>query len=52
MNNTNENCSNLIIAEPNIIEFKLIVKDIISNPNVLALRERIQHANKSRFYHC
>ncbi len=47
-----ENNSDLTIAEPTIDEFKSIIKDITSNENILALKERIQHASNSRFYHC
>ena len=52
MDTINENKTNLIVAEPSISEFKSIIKDITSNPNIIALKERIQHANNSRFYHC
>ena len=47
-----DNTINLIISKPNIIEFKSIIKDIISNPNIIALKEHVQHASNSRFYHC
>lgn len=47
-----ENTINLIDSVPNLIEFKSIVKDIISNPNILALRDHVQHASSSRYYHC
>lgn len=50
---TKENPSkSLIISEPTISEFKLIVKDIITNKNILALRKHVQHASSSRFFHC
>lgn len=52
MDTTNENKTSLIIAEPSIDEFKAIIKDITSNTNIIALKERIQHASNSRFYHC
>ena len=53
MDNTKEsNNTSLTIAEPCIAEFKEIIKDIASNPNVISLRERTQHENKSRYYHC
>lgn len=44
--------TSLVASEPNINEFKEIVKDIISNPNVRALRDKVQHKSHSRFYHC
>lgn len=46
------NQSNLVIAEPSINEFKAIIRDIATNPNVLSLKNRVQHKNKSRYYHC
>lgn len=49
---TKENKNSLITAKPNIAEFKLIIKDIITNENIIALKERIQHASSSRFSHC
>ena len=52
MDTTNENKTNLIVAEPSIDEFKAIIKDITSNENIIALKEHIQHASNSRFYHC
>lgn len=53
MDSTNENNNtNLILPEPTIAEFKEIIKDIAKNPNVTALKERTQHENKSRYYHC
>ena len=52
MDITKENNSSLTVAEPTIDEFKSIIKDITSNENILALKERIQHASNSRFYHC
>jgi len=33
-------------------EFKEIIKDISENPNVLELRNYIQHVNSSRYDHC
>ena len=42
MDTINENKTNLIVAEPSISEFKSIIKDITSNPNIIALKERIQ----------
>ena len=50
--NENNNNSNLILPEPTIAEFKEIIKDIANNPNVTALKERVQHENRSRYYHC
>ncbi len=44
--------ANLIVSEPNINEFKSIIKDIAKNPNVLALKDHVQHSNNSRYYHC
>lgn len=52
MENTKENNTSLIVSEPSIAEFKEIIKDIAHNPNVTALKERIQHKSKSRYYHC
>ena len=52
MNITNENNTALIDTKSSISEFKTIIKDITTNPNIIALKERIQHANNSRFYHC
>ena len=49
---TKDNGQNLIIAEPSINEFKSIINDIATNPNVLSLKNRVQHKNKSRYYHC
>lgn len=46
------NTTSLTVAEPTITEFKEIIKDIATNPNVIALKEHIQHKNKSRYYHC
>lgn len=33
-------------------EFNEIVSDIITNPNVTALKEHLQHQTTSRFDHC
>lgn len=44
--------TSLTISEPTISEFKEIIKDIASNPNVIALRERTQHKSCSRYCHC
>ena len=33
-------------------EFNEIVADIIFNPNVMALKEHLQHQSTSRFDHC
>ena len=52
MNTTNDNYINLIDSKPTVTEFKYIVKNIITNSNVIALKERYQHAKNSRFYHC
>lgn len=52
MDITKENQVNLIVSEPSISEFKAIIKDISKNQNILALKERIQHASSSRYYHC
>ena len=53
MDITNDNQqANLIVSEPSISEFKAIISDIAKNPNVLALKDHIQHANHSRYYHC
>lgn len=52
MENTKENNSSLIVSEPSIAEFREIIKDIAKNPNITALKERVQHKNKSRYYHC
>ncbi len=42
----------LSVSEPSIAEFKEIIKDIATNPNVSALKEHIQHNSNSRYYHC
>jgi len=42
----------LSISEPSIAEFKEIIRDIATNPNITALKEHIQHNNSSRYYHC
>lgn len=42
----------VVDSEPSILEFREIIKDIAKNPNVLALKERVQHKNRSRYYHC
>lgn len=54
MNIANENNQSigLINTEPSISEFKFIIKDIANNPNVLALRDHVQHASSSRYSHC
>lgn len=53
MDNISQETINLIdLKTPSVFEFKLIIKDITSNPNVMALKEHIQHASNSRFYHC
>lgn len=49
---TKESKNSLIVSEPNIAEFKLIIKDIVTNKNISALKERVQHASSSRFSHC
>ena len=46
------NETSLIFAKPSINEFKSIINDIATNPNVLSLKNRVQHKNKSRYYHC
>ncbi len=53
MENTKE-IHDLIVTDniPSILEFKEIIRDIATNPNVVALKERVQHNNKSRYYHC
>ncbi len=52
MEKPEDNNTSLTIAQPSIAEFKEIIKDIAKNPNVLALKERTQHKNSSRYYHC
>ena len=52
MNITNDKQIYLIDSKPNFTEFRYIIKDITTNSNVIGLKERIQHANNSRFYHC
>lgn len=52
MNNITPGSTNLLISTTSVFEFKLIIKDIATNPNVTALKEQTQHANNSRFYHC
>lgn len=52
MDNISHETIDLVDLKPNVFEFKLIIKDISSNPNVMALKEHTQHANQSRFYHC
>ncbi len=49
---TKENKNSLIVSEPNLAEFKFIIKDIATNKNISALKERVQHASSSRFSHC
>lgn len=51
MNSGNEQKA-LICTDASWIEFKEIVNDIITNPNVKALREHMQHMHTSRFEHC
>ena len=51
MENSKSNLS-LTTSKPNINEFKAIIDDIATNPNVLSLKNRVQHKNKSRYYHC
>lgn len=45
-------CKSLIVSDTSISEFKSIIKDIITNDNVLALKDHIQHVSSSRFCHC
>lgn len=53
MSITNDNQElGLIVSEPSISEFKSIIKDIAQNPNLLALRDHVQHAVSSRYSHC
>lgn len=52
MNNISQSIYFINDLNPSIDEFKLILKDIVSNPNVTSLKEQLQHANNSRFYHC
>ncbi len=52
METVKEHNIDLSFSEPSIAEFKEIIKDIATNPNVTALKERIQHNNNSRYYHC
>ena len=52
MNNFTQSSTNLIVSKSSIFEFKTIIRDITSNPNVTALKQQIQHASQSRFYHC
>ena len=42
----------LVVTNANREEFNKIVFDIINNPNVLALKEHVQHQTTSRFDHC
>lgn len=52
METAKEQNISLSISEPSIAEFKEIIKNIATNPNVTALKEHIQHNNSSRYYHC
>ena len=49
--NKNNNTS-IISKEPQVSEFKTIIKDLVTNDNFLALKSKNQHAHNSRFYHC
>ena len=42
----------LILEKVNKQEFYEIVRDIIDNPNVMALSEHVQHHKTSRYEHC
>lgn len=50
--NENNQEIDLLTSKPTITEFKNIIRDIAQNPNLLALREHIQHAISSRYSHC
>ena len=50
--NNSKRSTNLTISEPSIAEFKTIIKDITSNQNMIALKDKNQHAHHSRFNHC
>lgn len=42
----------LICTDTSLSEFRECVQDIITNSNVLALKEHMQHINSTRFEHC
>lgn len=42
----------LVATKASRAEFNEIVSDIITNPNVMALKEHLQHQTTSRFDHC
>ncbi len=47
-----DNHKALITVDESWVEFQEIVKDIVTNSNVLALKEHMQHVSTSRFEHC
>lgn len=42
----------LVVTHASREEFNEIVSDIITNPNVVALKQHLQHQTTSRFEHC
>lgn len=50
--NLNNEQKSLICKDSSLNEFKEIVKDIITDSNVLALKEHMQHIHSTRFEHC
>lgn len=44
--------NSLIRSEPNIMEYISIVRDILSNEDVIRLKDYEQHKNCSRYNHC
>ncbi len=50
--NFEDETTDLININQDLVEFKNIVKDIAQNENVLALKDHHQHINSSRYAHC
>lgn len=52
MKQEDEQQTGLIKSEIDIQEFNDIIKDIIENSSVIALKEHVQHMETSRYDHC
>lgn len=52
MNSDKQHKANLIKVDIDIQEFRNIIKDIIENSSVVALKEHLQHMKSSRYEHC
>lgn len=52
MKQDEEHKANLIKSDIDIQEFNDIIKDIIENSSVIALKEHVQHMETSRYDHC